>query len=62
LPKTQMPTSKDKLKHALYELEKPMLKMYPPSDAWWDSFRLLEKFIGKHEVTKCSVCASQKST
>lgn len=52
----------DKLKHALYELEKPTIKMYPPSDEWWDSFRLLEKSIGKHDANTCPLCHARSIT
>ena len=52
-------TKKAKLKHALYELEKPILKQYPPSSEWWPSFKLLQKVIGKHNANTCPLCRAR---
>lgn len=50
------------LKHALAEIESPILRMYPPSDKWWASFRLLSQVIGVHNEEKCPICKSARST
>lgn len=44
------------LRHALYDLERPIIRMYPPSSTWWASFKLLQKVIGKHNEKTCPFC------